>query len=176
MNPSIFIPDPINGKWSNWGPFGSCSKTCGGGTRTRRRWCNNPPPSNGGDWCVGASVQSARCNVNACRKFSKTPTHGYKNWHFDCEHDIAWNRGEDSWCGTPVQVAVSPRYPSVLVMWKITISRLLLFSTKRNRDLSGADTKVASWTEKGKVVIGSSSFLPRTSLQRLPSLPLLVIT
>ena len=76
MNPSIFIPDPINGKWSNWGPFGSCSKTCGVGTKTRRRWCNNPKPSNGGDQCVGAAIQSARCNVNACRKFSKKPNNG----------------------------------------------------------------------------------------------------
>lgn len=64
--PATTTMEAINGRWSNWGSYGACSKTCGGGTRTRRRSCNNPPPSNGGDWCVGASVQSARCNVNAC--------------------------------------------------------------------------------------------------------------
>ncbi len=31
-----------DGGWSSWGKFGSCSRTCGGGVRSRNRQCNNP--------------------------------------------------------------------------------------------------------------------------------------
>ena len=42
--------------------FGACSKTCGGGTRTRT--CTNPAPRNGGMGCSGHSRQT--CNTQAC--------------------------------------------------------------------------------------------------------------
>ena len=60
---------PVHGGWSNWGLYGKCSKTCGRGTKTRRRICNNPPPKNGGLPCRGSSVQTASCNPKPCRKF-----------------------------------------------------------------------------------------------------------
>ncbi|KAK7478695.1 hypothetical protein BaRGS_00030080 [Batillaria attramentaria] len=56
----------VNGGWSSWGSWGSCSKTCGGGTRTRSRTCTNPRPSCGGSHCSGSSRQSSTCNTNAC--------------------------------------------------------------------------------------------------------------
>lgn len=52
-------PFPVNGGWSSWG---SCSKSCGGGTQTRT--CTNPPPSGGGASCSGASSQA--CNTHSC--------------------------------------------------------------------------------------------------------------
>jgi len=52
----------INGGFS---AFNACSKTCGGGTRTRT--CTNPEPKNGGADCVGKSQEA--CNMQACPVF-----------------------------------------------------------------------------------------------------------
>ncbi|XP_018413379.1 PREDICTED: complement component C8 alpha chain [Nanorana parkeri] len=46
-----------NGNWGCWSSWSSCQS----GTRQRSRTCNNPPPKNGGAWCVGKSVQSQSC-------------------------------------------------------------------------------------------------------------------
>ena len=50
----------------NWGPWGGCSVTCGGGSQTRMRSCTNPPPAGGGADCQGSSSQSQSCNTSAC--------------------------------------------------------------------------------------------------------------
>ena len=57
---------PVNGTWSQWSQFTLCSKTCGGGVRTRTRSCNNPPSLRGGLPCVGLPVDCEDCNENAC--------------------------------------------------------------------------------------------------------------
>ena len=56
----------VDGMWSNWSNFGSCSKTCGGGNKKRGRTCTNPAPANGGKYCQGASSESAGCNEQDC--------------------------------------------------------------------------------------------------------------
>ena len=35
-------PGKINGGWSAWDTLSACSRTCGGGVRVKRRYCNNP--------------------------------------------------------------------------------------------------------------------------------------
>ena len=56
----------VNGGWSEWSSFSSCSTECGGGTRTKTRTCTNPAPSNGGDDCPGSATESSSCNTQSC--------------------------------------------------------------------------------------------------------------
>ncbi|XP_061184990.1 SCO-spondin-like [Saccostrea echinata] len=56
----------VNGAWSSWGSWASCSKTCGTGKQSRSRSCTNPKPSNGGKTCSGLSVDGRYCNTKAC--------------------------------------------------------------------------------------------------------------
>ena len=46
-----------DGNWSPWGAPGPCDKTCGGGTRVRKRTCTNPPPSGDGKDCAGSKTK-----------------------------------------------------------------------------------------------------------------------
>uniref|UniRef100_A0A672PEE4 ADAM metallopeptidase with thrombospondin type 1 motif 14 n=1 Tax=Sinocyclocheilus grahami TaxID=75366 RepID=A0A672PEE4_SINGR len=55
-----------DGGWSSWGKFGSCSRTCGGGVRSRSRQCNNPVPAYGGRDCTGTTFDYQVCNIEDC--------------------------------------------------------------------------------------------------------------
>uniref|UniRef100_A0AC11BQX3 Hemicentin 1 n=1 Tax=Ovis aries TaxID=9940 RepID=A0AC11BQX3_SHEEP len=59
-------PCPVHGAWSTWQPWGTCSVSCGKGTQTRTRLCNNPPPSFAGSYCDGAETQMQVCNERHC--------------------------------------------------------------------------------------------------------------
>ena len=48
----------VNGNWGAWGTF-ACN--CATGLQKRARLCDDPPPSNGGDFCFGDSSQSNVC-------------------------------------------------------------------------------------------------------------------
>lgn len=58
--------DTVDGGWSQWSQWSNCSATCGGGTQSQTRQCNNPPMENNGYDCVGPSIQSQSCNVDPC--------------------------------------------------------------------------------------------------------------
>jgi len=57
----------VDGGWSGW-ILEPCSKTCGGGTQTFTRECNNPKPSCSGKNCVGINylVYPRKCNDFCC--------------------------------------------------------------------------------------------------------------
>ena len=57
---------PINGVWSNWSDYSSCTQTCGGGTKYRYRTCNNPTPVFGGTNCSGSAEETLSCNTQVC--------------------------------------------------------------------------------------------------------------
>ncbi|CAC5382488.1 HMCN [Mytilus coruscus] len=57
---------PVDGDWSSWGSFDSCSVTCGTGQQVRRRFCNSPAPANEGATCQGAEYSHQECTLSAC--------------------------------------------------------------------------------------------------------------
>ncbi|XP_050980652.1 A disintegrin and metalloproteinase with thrombospondin motifs 3 isoform X4 [Labeo rohita] len=63
---SSYEPYGHDGGWSSWGKFGSCSRTCGGGVRSRSRQCNNPVPAYGGRDCPGSTLDYQVCNTEDC--------------------------------------------------------------------------------------------------------------
>ena len=57
---------PVDGGWGSWSSYSTCSRTCGGGTKSKYRNCNNPKPAHGGARCRGSSSQSKSCNTQEC--------------------------------------------------------------------------------------------------------------
>ena len=46
--------------WTKWSDYGACSVTCGPGTQSRSRQCNN------GENCVGEKTETKQCTLSAC--------------------------------------------------------------------------------------------------------------
>ena len=59
---AVDVSVPCGGGWSNWG---DCSKTCGGGTKTRT-WSTTVIPRNSGDPCPSPTTQTQSCNIQIC--------------------------------------------------------------------------------------------------------------
>ncbi|XP_032660482.1 A disintegrin and metalloproteinase with thrombospondin motifs 20 isoform X2 [Chelonoidis abingdonii] len=59
---------PVDGEWGPWGPYNSCSRTCGGGIKSTTRLCNQPEPRNGGKYCVGRRMKFRSCSTDSCPK------------------------------------------------------------------------------------------------------------
>lgn len=57
---------PINGQWSVWSTWSSCSASCDTGIQTRQRSCNNPQPQNGGLNCIGFATDAVSCTGTSC--------------------------------------------------------------------------------------------------------------
>ncbi|KAL4216700.1 hypothetical protein ACF0H5_024423 [Mactra antiquata] len=60
----------VNGNWSDWQTWSTCSKSCDSGTRTRDRSCDNPTPKNGGNNCTGNMTEVESCNNVTCPEWS----------------------------------------------------------------------------------------------------------
>jgi len=87
----------VDGGWGEWYKWERCDKTCGGGEKSRRRVCDNPPPSRGGLKCPGVGVMTVKCNDIKCPDYgrwtrwtswsgcSTTCGHGQRVRHRDCE-------------------------------------------------------------------------------------------
>ncbi|XP_054166630.1 netrin receptor UNC5B-like [Oppia nitens] len=78
----------VNGGWSSWGAWSSCSSPnkCGRGSQKRVRYCSNPSPINSGQFCFGESLQTSDCSV-IC-----SPIHGswtsWSSWS-TCSHECS---------------------------------------------------------------------------------------
>ena len=73
--PTLWCFLVVDGKWSRWGKWDTCSATCGGGSQSRTRTCDNPAPENGGAECDsnGSSGEESRaCNERDCSSDNST--------------------------------------------------------------------------------------------------------
>ncbi|KAH9512416.1 A disintegrin and metalloproteinase with thrombospondin motifs 2, partial [Bulinus truncatus] len=52
----------VSASWGPWGEYSSCSRTCGGGVRSRTRRCTSPRSNS----CTGESVSYESCQTKAC--------------------------------------------------------------------------------------------------------------
>ena len=58
----------VDGGWSDWSPWSTCSVTCGTGTQSRYRACDSPSPTWGGQFCDGNTVEWRDCEPPCHRK------------------------------------------------------------------------------------------------------------
>ena len=54
----------VNGDWTRWSSWSSCSTDC---LTFRRRTCSDPTPANGGRYCQGKDITSKNCTGVMCR-------------------------------------------------------------------------------------------------------------
>uniref|UniRef100_A0A4W5MGN4 ADAM metallopeptidase with thrombospondin type 1 motif 20 n=1 Tax=Hucho hucho TaxID=62062 RepID=A0A4W5MGN4_9TELE len=97
---------PVHGEWGPWGPYSVCSRTCGGGTRSTSRDCNNPEPRNRGKFCVGRRMKFRSCNTEPCprgqRDFREEQCSQFDGKHFNIN-------------GLPPTVRWMPKYSGILM-------------------------------------------------------------
>ena len=68
---SLFLRT-VHGQWGAWGIVEECRKPCSSTRNSiKRRFCDNPKPTYGGDYCVGDDTRSYPCPTEPCKcKFS----------------------------------------------------------------------------------------------------------
>ncbi|XP_056140870.1 A disintegrin and metalloproteinase with thrombospondin motifs 2-like isoform X2 [Lampris incognitus] len=76
-----------DGSWGTWSPFGSCSRTCGGGVQFRTRYCDNPVPANGGRTCFGNSYEFQLCSLEDCPPMADFREEQCSMWNSVFEHE-----------------------------------------------------------------------------------------
>lgn len=58
------VYENVDGQYSPWSNWSSCTRSCDGGLRTRTRLCDNPPPRCAGASCEGPPIEVDDCNVD----------------------------------------------------------------------------------------------------------------
>ncbi|XP_067936377.1 netrin receptor UNC5C-like isoform X2 [Watersipora subatra] len=78
---------PVDGGWSEWGPWGECDHTsC---QVFKRRKCDNPPTIGEGKVCPGADFQMTNCSEQICSKPGQR--NGFQgNNEVDSQNIILW--------------------------------------------------------------------------------------
>lgn len=56
----------VDGGWTTWESWTSCTRSCESGTQLRVRNCSQPAPQNGGKFCPGQMREERACNTQAC--------------------------------------------------------------------------------------------------------------
>lgn len=71
----------VNGGWTAWSQWSTCSAKCDSGVQIRERFCKSPSPLHGGSKCQGPHIQTRDCNSHPCSgtpATTTTPTNNYK--------------------------------------------------------------------------------------------------
>ncbi|XP_022780212.1 coadhesin-like isoform X4 [Stylophora pistillata] len=102
----VYKLKPVNGNWSPWSLWGSCSKTCDEGFQKRMRECSDPAPTNGGKVCMGEAIESKKCLLKLCPvngnwspwsswgPCSKTCDGGFQKRMRECSDPVPANGGK----------------------------------------------------------------------------------
>nr|CAD7197525.1 unnamed protein product [Timema douglasi] len=64
----------LDGNWSPWGDWSTCSVSCGPGYRRRYRTCTNPEPQFRGAPCDGENLQVEKCSGSDCNQVPQGAT------------------------------------------------------------------------------------------------------
>ena len=56
-----------NGKWSDDVGFSACSEDCGGGKKTKFKYCNNPTPEHGGANCTCNAMDTTETSCDGLK-------------------------------------------------------------------------------------------------------------
>ena len=65
------VVTPVDCTYTDWNPWSSCTKTCGGGTKSKNR-TKKTVAKNGGKECVGSLQEEETCNTQECLTSLKT--------------------------------------------------------------------------------------------------------
>ncbi|XP_060578405.1 uncharacterized protein LOC132735468 [Ruditapes philippinarum] len=76
---------PVNGNWSDWTAWSSCSRSCGSGNQTRFRQCDSPSPGPGGIPCEGDEFDSKPCNLSKCKVCPPLKQYNSSRSNYSCE-------------------------------------------------------------------------------------------
>ena len=75
----------VDGIWSPWSQWSSCTTECNGGQRTRSRQCNQPAAACNGAPCEGSPLQAEPCNTEPCSGITCTDGKVLSNCSNACE-------------------------------------------------------------------------------------------
>ena len=95
----VLGPAMVHGNWSDYGEFGDCSRTCGGGVQYKERRCDNPRPQNGGRYCEGPSRIYRMCNIQVTHKSTRNQCNSNQCMLLKsvCRLIHSWNWSRFSW-------------------------------------------------------------------------------
>ena len=75
-------PFLVDGKWSVWSGWSTCSVTCALGKLTRSRTCTDP--QYGGEPCIGSSSENKSCYVGNCPGLYLIQKYLFWNGYMSC--------------------------------------------------------------------------------------------
>lgn len=121
----------VDGGWSEWREFSPCSASkCGKGKRMLKRFCNNPDPQNGGQFCSGVGFKFEECQ-DICQDLEiicPNDTNAYSN-HSDTVKNFSWSKPKviNRKNGTNFSVEVEPSWAVPPVDFNTTGSTVITY-------------------------------------------------